>query len=80
MNKEQKFTSKSTIISFDLKHRKTINFNIGKYDDAVKKGKQQYRNLADARSMAHQLKKQAIENLDYYLIEFEEKLIRNGVM
>ena len=78
MNKEQKFTSKSTIISFDLKHRKTINFNIGKYDDAVKKGKQQYRNLADARSMAHQLKKQAIENLDYYLIEFEEKLIRNG--
>ncbi|MCX8480982.1 MAG: LutB/LldF family L-lactate oxidation iron-sulfur protein, partial [Sediminibacterium sp.] len=78
MNKEQIFTSKSTIISFDLKHRKTINFNIGKYNDAVKIGKKQYCNLDEVRNIAHQLKKQAIENLDNYLIEFEEKVIRNG--
>lgn len=66
-------------ISFDLKHRKTLNFNISRYDKAVKKGKLRYRNMELAKQRASYLKKKVGANLSDYLIEFEKNTQNNGI-
>ena len=74
----EKFKKDSEAKSFDLNHRRTIAYNIGKYDDAVEKGKKQYRDLELAKRRAANLKHKSINKLDDYLIEFEANFIRRG--
>lgn len=74
----QQFVSDSEKKVFDLAHRKTVQFNIGRYNEAVVNGKQQYAKLELARSRAAVLKNRAIENLDKYLIEFETNFLKRG--
>ncbi|SKA18415.1 L-lactate dehydrogenase complex protein LldF [Chitinophaga eiseniae] len=62
----------------DLGHRQTINFNIGKYNAAVKAGKQQFADLPVARERAKNIKWRAIEHLDNHLEEFEMNFTRRG--
>ena len=57
-------------IAFDKKHRKTINFNISKYDAAVAKGKARYSNLDLAKNRASYIKEKVAANLGKYLEEF----------
>lgn len=64
--------------SFDKNHRKTIQFNIGKYDAAVIKGKQQFSNLSLAKERASILKKKVLYGLDKYLSEFEANFTKRG--
>lgn len=64
--------------AFDLKHRSTINFNIAKYNTAVKLGLGQYEDHELARSRASYVKTQTIENLDKYLLQFEENFKKKG--
>lgn len=64
--------------AFDLKHRQTINHNIGKYNVAVELGLTQYADYELARSRGSYIKTQSIENLDKYLLQFEENFKRNG--
>jgi L-lactate dehydrogenase complex protein LldF len=64
--------------TFDLKHRNTINFNMSKYHTAVKLGLGQYTDHELARSRASYIKTQAIENLDKYLLQFEENFKKRG--
>jgi L-lactate dehydrogenase complex protein LldF len=66
-------------IASDLKHRKTLNFNISKYDESVKKGKLRYRNMELAKQRASYLKEKVVANLSDYLIEFEKNAINNGI-
>lgn len=73
------FIAKSTIKAADLDHRRKINFNISKYNAAVITGKQQFSNLLNANQHAKNIKWNAIENLDKYLLEFEEKISARGV-
>jgi L-lactate dehydrogenase complex protein LldF len=72
------FIAKSTVKSADLEHRRKINFNIGKYDAAVVKGKQQFSNIMLARERAKNAKWQAIENLDVNLELFEKQIASRG--
>lgn len=72
------FLSESEVKAADLGHRNTINFNIGKYNAAVKNGKMQFADLTTARERAKNVKWRAIENLDKYLEEFEMNFIRRG--
>lgn len=74
----RKFSQEAEKIAFDKEHRKKINFNIGKYDAAVIKGKRQFSKLETARKRAANIKHKAIENLDKYLNEFETHFERNG--
>lgn len=74
----RKFSQDAEKIAFDKDHRKRINFNIGRYDTAVDKGKRQFSNLETARKRAANIKHKAIENLDKYLNEFETNFERNG--
>jgi len=61
------FIAKSTIKAADRSHRRTINFNMGKYNAAVPLGKQQFAELHLARERAKNLKWKAIETLDAQL-------------
>jgi len=66
-------------IAFDLKHRKTLHFNISKYDEAVKKGKLRYRNMDLAKERGSYLKEKVVANLAENLVEFEKNAIKNGI-
>lgn len=72
------FLAKSTTRSTDLAHRRTINFNIGRYNAAVPRGKEQFSNVHLARERAKNLKWRAIETLDQRLEEFEKHFTKRG--
>lgn len=63
---------------FDEKHRATIRFNIGRYDAAVERGKQQFCNLELARMRAANLKYKVINDYENYLKEFEMNFTARG--
>jgi len=66
-------------IAFDKKHRKTINFNISRYDEAVSRGKLRYSNLELAKQRASYVKDKVVANLATYLEEFEKNVIKNNI-
>ena len=70
------FLAKSEIKAADLSHRRKINFNIGKYNAVVPKGKEQFEDLHLARERAKNIKWRAIETLDQQLENFEAALLR----
>ena len=74
----KKFISASEKIAFDEKHRKTIQFNISRYDAAVSKGMARYENVEKAKTHAAAVKRDVLNNWAKYLTEFEEKCISNG--
>ena len=65
------FKEKSAIKAADLQHRKTINYNIGKYNAVVPQGKKQFSDLEFARKKAKNTKWKALETLDVQLEQFE---------
>jgi len=73
------FKAKSTEKAADLSHRRTINFNIGRYNSVVPLGKQQFSDLQLARERAKNTKWRAIETLDTQLENFEAVISRRGV-
>ncbi len=66
-------------IAFDKKHRKTINFNISRYNNAVEKGKLRYANMELAKQRASYTKQKVVANLSYYLQEFEKNALKNNI-
>jgi L-lactate dehydrogenase complex protein LldF len=79
MTEQQKiFLAKSDIKAHDLEHKRKVAFNIGKYNDSVVKGKQQFANLEIARQKAKNVKWKVIENLDKYLEQFEKNFTSRG--
>ncbi len=74
----QTFLAKSTIKAADLEHRRKINFNIGKYNAVVPKGKEQFADVHLARERAKNIKWRAIETLDQQLEEFELNFSKRG--
>lgn len=75
---KHKFLEESERKAFDLEHRKKLKFNIGRYDVAVAKGKKQYSDLELAKERAARIKRNVINNLGEYLVEFEANFLRNG--
>jgi len=73
------FIAKSTIKAADLEHRRKINYNISKYNAAVPNGKKQFTNIKSTRELAKNIKWEAVEHLDSYLLEFEKKISERGV-
>ena len=72
------FFKNSAEKAFDSEHRRKINFNIGKYNAVVPKGLAQFSDLEQVRAMAKNRKWEAIEHLDTYLIQFEERITQKG--
>ncbi|MFZ4581355.1 MAG: LutB/LldF family L-lactate oxidation iron-sulfur protein [Paludibacter sp.] len=78
MSTSQQFTIASKKIAFDVNHRKTIKFNIARYDAAVEKGMARYRNVELAKQNAAAIKRDVLANWDKYLLEFEQNCVANG--
>lgn len=79
MNRRKKyFVKESAKISFDLKHRRTIRFNIGRYLKSVEEGKKQFSQYQEARSIANAIKNEALTNFGELLDSFEKKFEANG--
>ena len=74
----QLFLEKSKTKAGDLEHRRKINFNIGKYNEKVPQGKQQFADVHLARERAKNIKWKAIETLDQQLEEFELQFTKRG--
>ncbi len=72
------FIAKSEIKAADKEHRRKINFNIGKYNTVVPKGKEQFADLHLARERAKNIKWKAIETLDKQLEAFESAISKRG--
>jgi len=77
-NSAASFIAKSTVKAPDMEHRRKINFNIGKYNNAVVEGKKQFSNTILARERAKNAKWRAIENLDKNLENFERFITERG--
>lgn len=75
---QKRFLARSEVKAHDLEHKRKIAFNIGRYADAVLKGKLQFGDLDLARRRAKNTKWRAIENLEKHLIRFEENFTARG--
>ncbi len=73
-----KFIEDAKKRAFDKEQRRRLNFNIGKYDAAVARGLSQFANLELAKRKAANIKYKVINNLDKYLVEFENNFERRG--
>ncbi|MFN9711233.1 MAG: LutB/LldF family L-lactate oxidation iron-sulfur protein [Bacteroidota bacterium] len=74
----EKFIEAGAVKAADLKHRHTINFNIGKYNAKVPEGKEQFIDVMTARERAKNIKWRAIETLDQQLETFELQFTARG--
>lgn len=72
------FHEKSSEKAADLKHRKTINHNISKYNAVVPVGKSQFENIDFVREKAKNIKWKALETLDVQLEKFEKNFLQRG--
>ena len=79
MIKQKDIFLEDSKIAFNKQHRKTLNFNISKYDKAVANGKLRYRNMDLAKQRAAYLKEKVVANLAAYLEEFETNALNNGI-
>lgn len=73
------FLKDSDKVAFDLKHRKTILFNISKYNIAFKAGLLRYDDLERAKNIAAAIKRDVVKNLPDYLLQFEASAKNNGI-
>lgn len=78
MSEASTFVKASERKAFDLEHRRKINFNMGRYEQAVAQGKQRYSDLELARERANHIKWKSVEQLEQYLLQFESNLSANG--
>ena len=75
---KEQFLIDSERIAFDENHRKIIDFNISRYDNAVLKGKKQYLDIELAKGRAARIKRNVVNDLESYLKEFESNFQKNG--
>jgi L-lactate dehydrogenase complex protein LldF len=72
------FLKNSEIKAFSADHRRTISFNIGKYNTKVAEGKLQFSNLQKARQIAKNVKWFVMEHLPSLLTDFENAFCARG--
>lgn len=78
MRVPKEFLEKSEEKGFSAQHRKTLRFNIAKYDAKVADGKTQFLDLERARQLAKNTKWYAIDQLPRLLEEFEKQFTERG--
>lgn len=74
----QRFLQDAAIKSADLVHREIIRHGIDSYDAAVIRGRARFKDWQAARRKCQEIKREAINHLDKYLLQFEEKVIARG--
>ena len=74
----QRFLRDAAIKSADLAHREIIRKNMESYDAAHRKGRARFHDWEAARRRCQQIKREAVNHLDRYLLQFEEKVTARG--
>jgi L-lactate dehydrogenase complex protein LldF len=74
----QEFERKAAEKSADLVHRGIVRWNIDQYDAGVGRGKTRFADWEAARQRCHDIKWEAVNHLDKYLLQFEQKVKENG--
>lgn len=74
----QKFLRDAATKSADLAHREIIRKNMESYDTAHMRGRARFKDWEAARYKCQEIKREAINHLDQYLLQFEEKVTARG--
>jgi len=74
----QHFLRSAAEKSADLVHRQIIRKGIDSYDAAVGRGHNRFHDYEAARQRCYEIKREAVNNLDRYLLEFEQKVQARG--
>ncbi len=74
----QEFLRRAAEKADDLTHRKIIRFNMDQYEAAVARGYSRFADWEAARERCQQIKWEAVNHLDRYLLEFETKVKERG--
>jgi L-lactate dehydrogenase complex protein LldF len=74
----QRFLQDAAEKSADLVHREIIRHGMESYDAAHLKGRTRIQDWEAAREKCQEIKREAINHLDHYLLQFEEKIIARG--
>jgi L-lactate dehydrogenase complex protein LldF len=64
--------------STDLVHRQTIRRAVDQHSTVVQRGQSRFLDWEAARQRSHEIKWEAVNHLDRYLLEFEEKVKQRG--
>ncbi len=74
----EQFLRKAAEVSADMGHRKLIRHAIDQYNGAVGQGRARFLDWEEARQRSHEIKWEAVNHLDRYLLEFEQKVRDHG--
>jgi len=74
----QEFLRIAAVKSADLTHRKIIRRGIDQYSAANDRGRSRFADWEAARQRCHEIKWEALNNLDRYLLEFEQRVKERG--
>ena len=74
----QEFLRAAAHESADIARRKTIRHAVDQYDAAIQRGRKQFLDYEAARQKCYEIKWEALNHLDKYLLEFEEKVKARG--
>jgi len=74
----QRFLQDAAVKSADLVHREIIRRGMESYDAAHLKGRARIKDWEAARQKCQEIKREAVNDLDRYLLQVEEKVISRG--
>jgi len=74
----QRFLQDAAVKSADLVHREIILHGLESYDAAVLRGRARFKDWEAARRRCQEIKWEAVNHLDRYLLQFEERVIAHG--
>ncbi len=72
------FEERSAAVAGDMRHRQVLRKAVNNYGVAYVKGRDRFLDHESARTVAATIKRDAIEHLDQYLLEFERNFTANG--
>jgi len=77
-NAAREFLRRAAEKSADLNHRQIIRRSVDHYDAAVRAGRSRFADWEAARERCHEIKRDALNNLEHYLREFEQRIQERG--
>src|SRR5690348_6812711 len=73
-NPAERFMHDAAVKAADLEHREIIRKNMESYDAAHLRGRSRFKDWEAARRRCQEIKREAINHLDRYLLQFEKNV------
>jgi len=78
MKNSKSFLKEAELKAFNPDHRQRIKHNISKYNAKVPIGRTQFADYEQARELASVIKRKVVNNLEKYLLDFEQNIKSRG--